>query len=188
MIDYGIVGNCKTCALVKKDGSVDWLCYPRFDSPSVFARLLDTEQGGALRVRPVGRYRREQFYWEDTAILETRFTGKSASFQVLDFFPRYRKLLKRGHEKLVRQNRFIRIIRPLKGKPRIRVHYDPKPGYARRDPVVSENDGQLCLVELREKRCEEGGLLQGACDLLDLLTELREAFEAGHGLGLQGSI
>src|SRR5262245_36692380 len=71
---YGIVGNMRTAALVGMDGSIDWLCLPHFDSPSVFAAVLDAKKGGRFWIAPVGSdFRNKQFYWPDTNILITRF-------------------------------------------------------------------------------------------------------------------
>ncbi|RME31434.1 glycoside hydrolase family 15 protein, partial [Candidatus Woesearchaeota archaeon] len=135
MLDYGIIGNCKTCALVKSDASIDWFCFPTFSSPSVFARLLDTERGGTLRITPVGNYACKQRYLPNTAILETTFTRRTDAFRIIDFFPRYR------HHRLVRQNKLFRIIIPLKGTPRFRLTYDPRPGYAKRKARSQWRDG-----------------------------------------------
>jgi len=72
--NYGLIGNLRTAALVRTDGSIDWLCLPHFDSPSIFAAILDDRKGGRFRIAPAGAdFRRKQFYWPDTAILVTRF-------------------------------------------------------------------------------------------------------------------
>src|SRR3982751_5439618 len=73
--DYGLIGNMHTAALVGKDGSIDWLCLPHFDSPSVFAALLDERKGGRFRIAPVAAegVARKQLYWPDTNCLITRF-------------------------------------------------------------------------------------------------------------------
>src|SRR5947208_192178 len=73
--NYGIIGNLRTAALVGMDGSIDWLCLPHFDSPSVFAAILDDEKGGRFRIAPPAgqEFRHKQFYWPDTSILITRF-------------------------------------------------------------------------------------------------------------------
>ncbi|MFH1682287.1 MAG: trehalase-like domain-containing protein, partial [Candidatus Woesearchaeota archaeon] len=145
MLDYGIIGNCRTCALISKKASVEWMCYPDFDSPSIFAKLLDEKKGGSLQIRPVGKYKISQRYLPHTAILETVFESEKDSFKVLDFFPRYRKLVSKRKDKLMRQNRMIRIIKPITGKPRIRVIYDPKPNYALKEcDLVEENGNLLC--------------------------------------------
>jgi Domain of unknown function (DUF5911) len=71
--NYGIVGNMHSAGLVGSDGSVDWLCVPRFDSPSVFGAILDANEGGRSRIAPAaeGALRRKQFYWPDTNVLIT---------------------------------------------------------------------------------------------------------------------
>ena len=73
--NHGIIGNMRSAALVSLDGSIDWLCLPRFDSPSVFGAILDAEKGGRFRIAPVaaGNLRKKQYYWPDTNILITRF-------------------------------------------------------------------------------------------------------------------
>ncbi|MCG8353737.1 MAG: DUF5911 domain-containing protein, partial [Chloroflexales bacterium] len=71
--NYGIIGNMHSVALVGINGSIDWLCLPRFDSPSVFAAILDQDIGGRFRIRPSATYATEQSYLPDTNILETVF-------------------------------------------------------------------------------------------------------------------
>src|SRR5262245_22849667 len=73
--NHGIVGNMRSAALVSLDGSVDWLCLPRFDSPSVFGAILDAEKGGRFRIAPApaGELRHKQYYWPETNVLITRF-------------------------------------------------------------------------------------------------------------------
>src|SRR5262245_41170194 len=77
--DYGLIGNMHTAALVGKDGSIDWLCMPHFDSPSVFARMLDDRKGGHFRVAPVAasddHVTCKQIYWPDSNVLISRFLG-----------------------------------------------------------------------------------------------------------------
>src|SRR6476660_6617980 len=85
---YGIIGNLRTAALVGLDGSIDWLCLPRFDSPSVFAAILDDQKGGRFRIAPAcDRVRHKQFYWPDTAILVTRFLHDDGVGEVEDYMP-----------------------------------------------------------------------------------------------------
>src|SRR5919109_1039948 len=86
--DHGVIGNMHTTALVGRDGAIDWFCYPRFDSPSVFAALLDDERGGAFRIAPVkDDVVHKQFYWPDTNVLVTRFLSERGVGQVTDFMP-----------------------------------------------------------------------------------------------------
>ena len=142
MLPYGIIGNCKTCALVKKDASIDWMCYPSFSSPSIFAKILD-KNGGSLEVHPLGKYKVAQRYIPNTAVLETTFTSQKHAFKIIDFFPRYKSLLQKDHQLLVKNNRLIRIIKPLKGKPKLKISYDPKPNYAIEKCSFKEEENEL---------------------------------------------
>src|SRR5512138_973606 len=91
--NYGIIGNLHTAALVGMDGSIDWLCLPRFDSPSVFAAILDGARGGRFRIapsndgRPIDRMRHKQFYWPDTNVLITRFLHPDGIGEIEDYMP-----------------------------------------------------------------------------------------------------
>jgi GH15 family glucan-1,4-alpha-glucosidase len=83
--DHGLIGNLQTAALVSTDGTIDWFCAPRFDSPSIFGCLLDHGQGGHLRTRPtVDTFTRQQLYYPETAILVTRFLTESGVGEVID--------------------------------------------------------------------------------------------------------
>ena len=83
--DHGIIGDLHTAALVATDGDIDWLCLPRFDSPSVFASILDDERGGRFRVRCTGATRVKQMYLPDSNVLVTRFLGEQFVGEVVDF-------------------------------------------------------------------------------------------------------
>ena len=86
--NYGVIGNMRTAALVGMDGSIDWLCVPHFDSPSVFAALLDAKKGGRFRIAPSGDdFRNKQFYWPDTNVLITRFLHADGIGEIEDYMP-----------------------------------------------------------------------------------------------------
>jgi GH15 family glucan-1,4-alpha-glucosidase len=86
--NYGIIGNMHTAALVGKNGSIDWMCTPHFDSPSVFAAILDDARGGRFRIAPAAEGATcKQFYWPDTNVLVTRFSCDTGVGQVMDFMP-----------------------------------------------------------------------------------------------------
>src|SRR6266702_2129848 len=87
--NYGIIGNMHSAALVSLDGSVDWLCLPRFDSPSVFGAILDAEKAGRFRIAPAtaGALRQKQYYWPETNILITRFLHPDGIAEVEDYMP-----------------------------------------------------------------------------------------------------
>ena len=86
--NYGIVGDMETAALIALDGSVDWLCLPRFDSPSVFGAILDHEKGGSFTITPCGgRAHYRQLYLPDTNILVTRFLTPEGVVELTDLMP-----------------------------------------------------------------------------------------------------
>lgn len=86
--DHGLIGDLQTAALVATDGTVDWFCAPRYDSPSIFAALLDQEKGGHFRVTPEGvDYVTKQLYLPGTPILITRFMTSDGVGEVIDFMP-----------------------------------------------------------------------------------------------------
>jgi GH15 family glucan-1,4-alpha-glucosidase len=87
--NHGIVGNMHSAALVSLDGTVDWLCLPRFDSPSVFGAILDADKGGRFRIAPAaaGELRQKQYYWPETNILVTRFLHPDGIAEVEDYMP-----------------------------------------------------------------------------------------------------
>jgi GH15 family glucan-1,4-alpha-glucosidase len=128
-LDYGLIGNCKSAALISKDGSLDWCCLPSFDSASVFAKLLDEKKGGHFKIRVDKNYNISQKYLWQTNILSTTFESEEAGFQLIDFMPRYKET--NGNGNFYAPPEIIRYIRILKGRPKIRVEYSPKLNYAR---------------------------------------------------------
>jgi GH15 family glucan-1,4-alpha-glucosidase len=125
-LNYGIIGNCRSAALVSKQGSIDWCCLPEFDSSSVFARLLDESIGGSFEFIVSDDYVVSQTYIEDTCILVTRFSSEENSFEIHDFMPRYQK----ENKDYYAPPEVIRYIKYKKGQPRFRVKYNPKLEYA----------------------------------------------------------
>src|SRR3954469_8009639 len=86
--DYALIGDCRTAALVGRDGSVDWLCWPRFDSGACFAALLGTPDNGRWLIAPAGAARATaRRYRPDTLILETDFETDEGSVRIVDFMP-----------------------------------------------------------------------------------------------------
>lgn len=125
-LDYGIIGNCRSAALISKTGSLDWCCLPEFDSSSVFAKLLDEEIGGSFEIKVTDDYSIEQRYKKNTAVLITRFSDGENIFELHDFMPRYYNENGGYHS----PPELVRYIKHIKGKPGFKVFYDPKLEYA----------------------------------------------------------
>lgn len=86
--NYGVIGDLHTVALVGMNGSIDWLCFPRFDSPSIFAAILDDRKGGRFQIAPtVKSITHKQFYWPDTNVLITRFLSPEGVAEIADYMP-----------------------------------------------------------------------------------------------------
>jgi GH15 family glucan-1,4-alpha-glucosidase len=140
-LDYGAIGNGRVLALVGPDSGVDWLCLPRFDSPSVFARLLDREVGGTFLVRPeAGPLKGRWAYERNTNVLRGVFDDGEAAWEVVDFAPR----LLRGTGVEAPQE-LVRLVRPLRGTPRLVIEFDPRPDYARAVPTLVEASTSLVV-------------------------------------------
>lgn len=125
-LDYGVIGNCRTAALVSKEGSIDWFCLPDFDSPSIFCKLLDEDKGGNFAFLVSAEYTVTQQYVANTNILATSYESKEGAFVVLDYMPRYRTV----EHKYYLPPEIHRYIRLLRGRPKLRVQYSPKMNYA----------------------------------------------------------
>ena len=131
-LDYGVIGNCQSAALVSKRGSIEWFCLPNFGSPSLFAKLLDTRIGGRFEVLTTDEYRTTQSYIKNTNLLVTRFSNGDDAFELIDFMPRY---INDRHERYSPPD-LIRYIRYISGSPRLRIKFDPKLDYARSGTVT----------------------------------------------------
>ena len=98
--DYGVIGDLRTAALIGKNGSLDWLCLPHFDSPSVFCAVLDDTEGGCFQIVPTSDdVTTKQLYWPDTNVLVTRFLSPEGVAEVVDFMPinGVQRLVRRVH-------------------------------------------------------------------------------------------
>ncbi len=125
-LDYGVIGNCRSAALISKTGSIDWLCFPDFDSPSIFAKLLDKKIGGSFAIEVSDNYTVSQHYLADTNILVTHFSSEEGAFNLVDYMPRYKTM----EHKYYLPSEVHRYIRLLHGRPKLRIVYDPRMNYA----------------------------------------------------------
>ena len=124
--NHGIIGDLHSVALVGMDGSIDWLCLPHFDSPSVFAAILDDEKGRRFKIAPVSEdVTRKQFYWPDTNILITRFFSPDGVGQITDYMPIH--MPENGHGR----HQLVRRVKVVRGVMNFRMECSPAFNYAR---------------------------------------------------------
>lgn len=117
--DYALIGDCETAALVGRDGSIDWLCWPNFASPACFANLLGTEKNGSWRLAPKDKVvRTTRRYEPHTLILETTLDTKRGSVQVVDFMP-----IRENHSHLIRVVKGMRGTVKMHGELALRFSY-----------------------------------------------------------------
>jgi len=125
-LNYGIIGNCKSSALINEDSSIDWCCLPQFDSSSIFCKIIDNKKGGNFKIDCDSSFKISQKYLEKTAILITNFNNGKSEFDVIDFMPRYKNEVNNFYSPPEIQ----RIIIPKKGTPSLKIFFDPKLNYA----------------------------------------------------------
>ncbi|MGA2046100.1 MAG: glycoside hydrolase family 15 protein [Terracidiphilus sp.] len=135
--DYALIGDCETAALVDRNGSIDWLCWPDFSSDACFAALLGTEENGYWKITPAkGRWKTSHRYRPHTLILETTFEHQNGSFRVIDFMP-------------VRQRNslIVRIVEGIRGKVPVRMELALRFDYGRTVPWVTHiKDGVRAIA------------------------------------------
>ena len=142
--EHGLIGDLQTAALVTTDGSIDWFCCPRFDSPSVFGALLDEERGGHFRVRPAhGTYTSKQLYLPDTAVLITRFLTEDGVGEVVDFMP------VPATAAATDNHRIVRMLRCVRGEMSFEIDIAPRFDYGR-SPHKTDDRGPWRDVRQRE--------------------------------------
>ena len=125
-LDYGIIGNCTSAALISKHGSLDWCCLPNFDSYSVFAKILDEKIGGSFEILVSEDYNISQKYIPKTNILVTEFNNGKDIFEFIDFMPRY----KNDDGTFYSPPDIVRYVNLISGEPRFKIKYDPRLEYS----------------------------------------------------------
>jgi GH15 family glucan-1,4-alpha-glucosidase len=167
--DYAIIGDCRSAALVSLGGSIDWLCWPRFDSPSVFAALLDHRRGGRFRIAPAlpGPARRR--YLGESAVLETTFRAPTGVVRLVDLMPVTDEADKACE--LWPDHELVRQVECVEGEVDIDVLFDPRPDYGRWTPALTRR-GRFGLT------CERRG------EVIALQSEI--PLEVGQGPGARG--
>ena len=129
--DYGVIGDLRTAVLVGKDGSIDWCCLPNFDSPSVFASILDAKKGGFFKIAPVQPAVQKQMYLPETCVLVTRFLSPEGVCEVIDFMPVYGQGADMSHA-----NQIVRQVRVVRGSVHMKMTCVPAFDYARMKHTV----------------------------------------------------
>jgi GH15 family glucan-1,4-alpha-glucosidase len=137
--DHGLIGDLQTAALVTRDGEIDWFCAPRFDSPSIFASLLDEQRGGRFKIAPTEPgYVSRQLYLPETAVLITRFMTSGGVGELLDFMPIS------DPTRPTDRHRIVRVLRVVRGEMRFGVEFAPRFDYGRaRHTVELVGDGAV---------------------------------------------
>jgi len=138
--DYAVIGDCRAAALIGHNGSLDWLCWPRFDSPSIFAAILDSERGGRWQIAPVGTYSSSRQYSGESNVLETTFVCGSGVAVLTDLMPVCSEEHKR--ETLLADHEVLRQIECTGGEVEIELAFEPRANYGR-DPVRLRDRGTL---------------------------------------------
>jgi alpha,alpha-trehalase len=126
-LNYGVIGNCRSAALISERGSIDWCCLPDFDSPSVFAKLIDNGKGGFFSIVVEDKYTVTQKYLIWTNIVCTEFKSVDGTFEVIDFMPRYKLI----DDDYFAPAEIYRYIKYISGTPVFKVRYCPVFNYAR---------------------------------------------------------
>jgi GH15 family glucan-1,4-alpha-glucosidase len=183
--DHGLIGDLQTSALVSTDGTVDWFCCPRFDSPSVFASLLDAERGGYCRIAPdASDYVSRQLYFPDTAMLITRFMTEDGVGEVTDFMPV-------AGTRPTDRHRLVRLLRTVRGTMRFVMEVRPRFDYGRAphkleitdDGFVFHSDGmELTLNPVGERTVslgDQGLTVERLGDDIRITRTLREGETGG---------
>ncbi len=126
--DYAVIGDGRSAALVGRDGSIDWLCWPRVDSPSLFGAILDPS-AGRWRVAPAGAFRADRRYVDDTNVLETRFETAGGSLVLTDLMPVAEEDEKNRF--LMPEREILRLLRCDRGEVDLEMVFEPRPEYGR---------------------------------------------------------
>ncbi|GAW68019.1 glycoside hydrolase [Geoanaerobacter pelophilus] len=155
--DYGIIGNMHSVALVGKDGDIDWLCLPHLDSSSVFAALLDADDGGSFSITPEGEWDSVLGYLEDSNVLAGRFRTRSGSYTLTDFM----QVPQSDREPQPGEFLLVRLLQVDRGQVRVKVSFDPRFDYGRGRPEFTILPGEGVLAASGEERlllCTSGDL------------------------------
>jgi alpha,alpha-trehalase len=149
--DYALIGDAHTAALVSSDGSIDWLCWPRFDSAAIFCRLLDRRIGGYFRVGPSNIHSAStRFYVENTNVLTTIFSTGEGRFRLTDLMPVERLTETHEREDIASSYRVLRLVEGVEGEAAVEVSFRPTFDYARAEASFDMREGGVVAYAGRE--------------------------------------
>ncbi len=183
--EYALVGDGRTGALIARDGSIDWLCLPNVDSPSVFARILDAKRGGSFRLEPAIPFEAERRYQPNSNVLETTFTTGKGRVRVTD------AMTLTDIKRISPMRELVRKVEALSGTVPLRWSLEPRFGYGRADTRIERRHGRwfahagadalvLGLCDAGEGEAHDGvisgqiELAQGSSAILSLSASHRE--------------
>lgn len=135
--DYGIIGDAHTAALVSLDGSIDWCCWPRFDSPAVFCRLLDSRRGGWFSTGPSRPFSATRSYVPATNVLTTLFETDEGKFRLTDFMPVERLTESHRGEDIAPSHRIIRLVEGIGGEAEVEISFRPTLNFALGETILT---------------------------------------------------
>jgi len=140
--DYALIGDCRSAALVSRDGSIDWCCLQRFDARPVFARLLDWDRGGHLRIAPSEPYRVTRAYRPDTNVLETRFVTEHGTLLVVDCLA----MCGDDGDSVPANSQLLRLVRCERGRVDVAVEFRPRFDYGLTIPRLEMQSAHSGIV------------------------------------------
>src|SRR6266487_2101076 len=132
--DYAIIGNARSAALISNRGSLDWLCWPRFDSPSIFGAIVDRKIGGYWSIRSAQDSQTNRRYVENTNVLETTFSTDSGKVVLTDFMPVTSEEEKK--QRFWPEHELIRQVNCEEGEISLIIDFNPRPDYGRATPSI----------------------------------------------------
>jgi GH15 family glucan-1,4-alpha-glucosidase len=142
--DYGMLGDLRSAALLSKQGSIDWMCLPRFDSPWIFGRLLDWDKGGYLELRPQDGVLTYRQYRRDSNVIQTVWSSGRARMRVVDWMP---VVLKNKRIRPPESLRLIRMMQPIAGSTDWRLTFKPRFDYGRQVPPLTPERAGMLMAE-----------------------------------------
>lgn len=146
--DYGIIGNCRSSALVSSDASIDFMCLPNFDSGAYLCSILDNETGGFFKIAPKGSFKTHQYYLDKSNVLETVFFSPQGRVTVTDLMPLSKEEDDNNHVKEF-GTKIIRLVKASRGSHQFTLTLKVTPDFAREKPTITQKDGMVIIKDFK---------------------------------------